>query len=76
MEQARQRRIKLVGTAAVVDGNPELFTQLAVPGYDAVVERAVLVTDMTDPYRMAALPRAVPGTCIDPSTLRVTSSEV
>lgn len=43
MDHARQRRIKLIGTAAIVDDDPELFAQLAIPGYDAVVERGVVV---------------------------------
>jgi uncharacterized protein len=46
MDQARQRRLKILGTARVVDAaeDPELAASLAVPGYQAVVERAVVVT--------------------------------
>ncbi len=39
-----QARVKLWGRARVVDDDPALLQRLAVPGYDAVVERAILFT--------------------------------
>ncbi len=38
----RRRRIKLWGTARVVEGNAELEASLASPGYEAKVERVIL----------------------------------
>jgi predicted pyridoxine 5'-phosphate oxidase superfamily flavin-nucleotide-binding protein len=46
MDHARQLRMKLLGTARIVnaDADPGLAARLTVPGYRAVVERVVLVT--------------------------------
>jgi uncharacterized protein len=46
MDYARRQRMKILGTARVVDadGDPGLADRLAVPGYPGTVERAVLVT--------------------------------
>ena len=37
-----QARVKLWGRARVVENDPALLQRLAVPGYDAVIERAIL----------------------------------
>lgn len=37
-------RIKLWGRARVVEDDPELLARVTVPGYDAVVERAIVFT--------------------------------
>ncbi len=39
-----QARVKLWGRARVVEDDPALLEKLVVPGYDAVIERAVLFT--------------------------------
>jgi predicted pyridoxine 5'-phosphate oxidase superfamily flavin-nucleotide-binding protein len=39
-----QARVKLWGRARVVDDDPALLERLRMPGYDAVVERAILFT--------------------------------
>jgi predicted pyridoxine 5'-phosphate oxidase superfamily flavin-nucleotide-binding protein len=39
-----QARLKLWGRARVVDDDPALLERLRMPGYDAVVERAILFT--------------------------------
>lgn len=39
-----QARIKLWGRARVVENDPALLARLTVPGYDAVIERAILFT--------------------------------
>jgi predicted pyridoxine 5'-phosphate oxidase superfamily flavin-nucleotide-binding protein len=39
-----QARVKLWGRARVVEDDPALLARLTVPGYDAVVERAILFT--------------------------------
>ncbi len=39
-----QARVKLWGRARVVENDPDLLARLVVPGYDAVVERAILFT--------------------------------
>ncbi|GAA1239603.1 pyridoxamine 5'-phosphate oxidase family protein [Pseudonocardia alaniniphila] len=46
MDHARQLRIKLLGTAQIIDADadPELAARVTVPGYRAVVERIVVVT--------------------------------
>ncbi|WP_433297054.1 pyridoxamine 5'-phosphate oxidase family protein [Pseudonocardia sp. CA-142604] len=46
MDHARQMRIKLLGTARIIDADadPELTARVTVPGYRAVVERVVVVT--------------------------------
>jgi predicted pyridoxine 5'-phosphate oxidase superfamily flavin-nucleotide-binding protein len=46
MDHARQLRIKLLGTARIIDADadPELAALVTVPGYRAVVERVVVVT--------------------------------
>jgi uncharacterized protein len=46
VDYANRRRLKLFGHARIVtvEEDPELMRALADPGYDAVVERAVLVT--------------------------------
>ena len=46
MDHARQLRIKLLGTARIIDADadPELAARVTVPGYRAVVERVVVVT--------------------------------
>lgn len=45
LDQAHQRRLKVLGTAEVVDArdDPALAERLTVPGYPAKVERVVLV---------------------------------
>jgi uncharacterized protein len=45
MDYARQLRIKLLGTARIIDADadPELTARVTVPGYRAVVERVVVV---------------------------------
>lgn len=42
MDYANQRRVKLWGTARVVEGDDELNRQLADPEYPGVVERAIV----------------------------------
>jgi uncharacterized protein len=42
MDYARQSRVKLWGRARVVEDDPELLKTLAVPGYAAVPEQAIL----------------------------------
>ena len=46
MDYAHRTRLKLLGRARIIDAadSPELATRLAVPGYPARVERAVLIT--------------------------------
>lgn len=46
MDYARRRRLKIFGHARIVtsDEDPELLRSLADAGYDAVVERAVIVS--------------------------------
>jgi uncharacterized protein len=46
MDYARRRRLKIFGHARIVtsDEDPELIRSLADAGYDAVVERAVIVS--------------------------------
>ncbi|MEQ8964708.1 MAG: pyridoxamine 5'-phosphate oxidase family protein [Azospirillaceae bacterium] len=46
MDQARRKRLKIWARARVVDAadEPELVARLAVPGYPATVERAVVLT--------------------------------
>lgn len=46
MDQAQRRRIKIIGTARTIatSEDPELIAMLALPDYDAPVERAVVVT--------------------------------
>jgi predicted pyridoxine 5'-phosphate oxidase superfamily flavin-nucleotide-binding protein len=44
MDYANSRRVKLWGTAKVVEGDPALLDRLGDPGYDATVERAILFT--------------------------------
>jgi uncharacterized protein len=46
MDHAHQLRIKLLGTARIIDADadPDLTARMTVPGYDAVVERVVVVT--------------------------------
>jgi predicted pyridoxine 5'-phosphate oxidase superfamily flavin-nucleotide-binding protein len=46
MDHARQQRMKLLGTARIVDAatDPDLAERVTVAGYRAVVERVVLVT--------------------------------
>lgn len=46
MDYAHRRRLKLLGRARMVDAgaDPALIARLAVPGYDAMIERAVLIT--------------------------------
>ncbi len=39
-----QARLKLWGRARVVEDDPALLEKLVVPGYDAIVERAILFT--------------------------------
>jgi len=42
MDYAERRRIKIWGTARVVEGDPELVETLRVPGHPAKVERAIV----------------------------------
>ena len=42
MDYANQRRIKLWGTAHVVENDPDLWNRLSDPSYQAKVERAIL----------------------------------
>ena len=46
MDYAQRARLKLLGHARIIDAAeaPELLARLAVPGYPARVERAVLIT--------------------------------
>ena len=44
MDYPRRRRIKLWGTAQVVEDDPELLRTLADPAYDVRLERAVVFT--------------------------------
>lgn len=44
MEYANRQRVKLWGTAKVIEDNPTLFEQLSDPSYPATVERAILFT--------------------------------
>ena len=44
IDQARRRRIKVWGTARVVADDPELIERLALPGYRARVEQAIVIT--------------------------------
>lgn len=44
MDYADQVRLKILGRARVVEDDPELAERLAVTGYRAKVERAVLIT--------------------------------
>jgi uncharacterized protein len=44
MDYANRRRIKLWGTARVVEGDAELLDRLRDPAYPAAVERAILFT--------------------------------
>ncbi|HKU71038.1 MAG TPA: pyridoxamine 5'-phosphate oxidase family protein [Burkholderiales bacterium] len=46
MDYAQRARLKLLGHARILDASqaPELMSRLAVPGYPARVERAVLIT--------------------------------
>ena len=46
MDYAQRARLKLLGHARMIDARdaPELIARLAVPGYPARVERAVLIT--------------------------------
>jgi hypothetical protein len=43
MDYARQRRVKIWGTARVVEGNSELLARLLPQGYDARPEQAILI---------------------------------
>jgi len=43
MDYASRTRIKLWGRARVVEGDPELLQVLALPGYRAKAERAILI---------------------------------
>lgn len=56
MDQAAQRRIKLLGAARIIDAtaDPALCARLAVPGYPATVERAVLVNVAAYDWNCAA----------------------
>lgn len=42
IDYANARRIKVWGTARVVDDDPDLLSRLVVPGYKATVEQAIL----------------------------------
>lgn len=44
MDYANQSRIKLWGRARVIENDPDLVAKLAVPGYEAKLERAILFT--------------------------------
>ncbi len=44
MDYVHSRRIKVWGTAQVVEDDPELFKLLVDPGYPAKVERAIVLT--------------------------------
>jgi uncharacterized protein len=44
MDYASQRRVKVWGTARVVEGDPALLAKLADPAYPGKVERAVVFT--------------------------------
>lgn len=43
MDYANRARLKILGRARLVEGDPALLERLAVPSYDARVERAVLI---------------------------------
>jgi predicted pyridoxine 5'-phosphate oxidase superfamily flavin-nucleotide-binding protein len=42
MDYANQRRLKIWGTASVVEDDPALLARLKPPGYRARVERAIV----------------------------------
>jgi predicted pyridoxine 5'-phosphate oxidase superfamily flavin-nucleotide-binding protein len=46
MDYPHQRRLKILGRARIVEGadDPALLARLALPGYDARVERALVIT--------------------------------
>src|SRR6185369_9133566 len=44
MDYENRQRIKLWGTARVIENDPELLGRLADPGYSGQVERAILFT--------------------------------
>lgn len=44
MDYINQRRVKIWGTARVVENDPALLRQLEDPGYEASVERAIVLT--------------------------------
>jgi predicted pyridoxine 5'-phosphate oxidase superfamily flavin-nucleotide-binding protein len=44
MDYANRRRVKVWGTAKVVENDPELLTKLSDPSYPGKVERAILFT--------------------------------
>jgi predicted pyridoxine 5'-phosphate oxidase superfamily flavin-nucleotide-binding protein len=44
MDYVRRRRVKLWGTARVVEDDPELLARLRDPAYPAGVERAIVFT--------------------------------
>ncbi len=44
MDYANRRRVKVWGTARVVEGDPELLAKLSDPAYPGRVERAILFT--------------------------------
>lgn len=44
MDYINQRRVKVWGTARVVDNDPALLLRLEDPGYEAPIERAIIFT--------------------------------
>jgi uncharacterized protein len=44
IDYEHQRRVKIWGEAVVIEDDPALFARLAVPGYPATVEQAIVIT--------------------------------
>ena len=44
MDYEQQKRVKIWGTARIVFNDPELFSKLSNPDYEAVTERAILLS--------------------------------
>jgi hypothetical protein len=62
MDYAAGRRLKLWGSARVVVDDPELFAQLAAPGYKARIEQAIVFTVSASDWNCSQhIPRLVPA---------------
>ena len=69
MDYENSRRIKLWGTARVIDNDPELLKQLNDPMYQGKVERAILFSieawDINCPQHIhKRIPEKVVNTCV------------
>ena len=63
MDYAARRRLKLWGRARVVRDDTQLFTRLVDPGYDAVVEHAIVLKLSRWEWNCSKhIPRLVPAT--------------